>query len=350
MRRLAVGLIALGLAGTAPSLAGSGLSVGVSGNQLVDGNGHTLRLLGVNRSSFEYACAQGWGLNEGPTDATAIAAMKAWRINVVRIPLNEACWLGLPSVKPAYRGKPYRDAVTGYVQRLHAAGLYVILDLHWNAPGTQPALGQQVMPDADHSPAFWSSVAATFRADPAVLFDLYNEPHDVSWRCWRDGCAVPGGWRAAGMQALVNAVRSTGARQPLMLGGLGWSSDLSGWLTWEPRDTAHQLVASFHTYDFSGCSAPSCWNASVAPVAAKVPVVTGEFGESDCAHGYADSYMAWADAHGVSYLGWTWNPWDCSGGPALISDWNGTPTAYGAGLHDHLATLLAAGRARHARS
>ena len=46
-------------------------------------------------------------------------------------------------------------------------------------------------------------------------------------------------------------------------------------------------------------------------MAAKVPVVTGEFGENDCAHGYADGYMAWADAHGLSYLGWTWNPWDC---------------------------------------
>jgi hypothetical protein len=135
-----------------------------------------------------------------------------------------------------------------------------------------------------------------------------------------------------------------------MLGGLGWSSDLSAWLTWEPRDSAHQLVASFHTYNFSGCSSSACWNASVAPVAAKVPVVTGEFGESDCAHGYADSYMAWADAHGLSYLGWTWNPWDCSGGPALISDWNGTPTPYGAGLHDHLAALLAVHRSRGAHS
>ena len=85
-------------------------------------------------------------------------------------------------------------------------------------------------------------------------------------------------------------------------------------------------------------------------MAAKVPVVTGEFGENDCAHGYADSYMTWADAHGLSYLGWTWNPWDCGGGPALISDWNGTPTAYGAGLRDHLAALVAAHRSRRAGS
>jgi endoglucanase len=288
----------------------------------------------VNRSSFEYACAQGWGLSEGPTDAAAIETMKAWRIDAVRIPLNEACWLGLRTVRPAYRGAPYRRAVEGFVRRLHAAGLYVILDLHWNAPGSQRALGQQVMPDADHAPALWRSVATTFKADRSVLFDVYNEPHDVSWQCWRDGC---GPW--AGMQRLVTAIRSTGAAQPIMVGGLGWAGDLSGWLRWRPSDPRHALVASVHEYNFGDCADRMCWESTIAPVAAKVPVVTGELGENDCAHGFVDVYMAWADAHGVSYLGWTWNPWNCSSGPALIADWQGTPTPYGQGLRDHLAAL-----------
>jgi hypothetical protein len=41
--------------------------------------------------------------------------------------------------------------------------------------------------------------------------------------------------------------------------------------------------------------------------------------------------MTWADAHGIGHLGWTWNTWDCSKGPALISDDAGTPTAFGGG-------------------
>lgn len=329
------GLVAV-LAG-AGSSQGAALSIAVKGNRLVDGRGHTVRLLGVNRSSFEYACAQGWGFNEGPTDATAIAAMKAWRINAVRVPLNEACWLGLPSVKAAYRGPPYRAAVAGFVRRLHDAGLYVILDLHWNAPGARRALGQQVMPDADHTPAFWRSVATTFKADHALLFDVYNEPHDVSWRCWRDGCRTAAGWKAAGMAQLVTVIRATGATQPIMLGGLGWAGVLDEWLRWRPADPRHALVASVHKYNFADCPDRACWDAQIAPVAAKVPVVTGELGENDCAHGFVDEYMAWADAHGVSYLGWAWNVWNCKTGPALITDYSGTPTPYGAGLHDHLA-------------
>jgi hypothetical protein len=305
----------------------------VQGNRLVDGSGKTVRLLGVNRSSGEYACVQGWGIFEGPVDATAIAAMASWRINAVRVALNEDCWLGINGVKPSYSGAAYRSEVQGYVRRLHARRLVVILELHWNAPGARLATGQQPMPDADHAVAFWRSVAKTFRADGDVIFDLYNEPHDVTWKCWRDGC---GSW--VGMQQLVTSVRSTGARQPIMLGGLQWANDLGGWLTWRPRDPLRQLVAAFHLYNFNACGDAACWDRVIKPVAAKVPVVTGELGENDCAHGFIDGYMPWADAVGISYLGWTWNTWDCKSGPALISGYDGTPTAFGEGFRAHLAS------------
>jgi len=67
--------------------------------------------------------------------------------------------------------------------------------------------------------------------------------------------------------------------------------------------------------------------------------VTGELGENDCGHAYIDQYMSWADLHGISYLAWTWDTWDCANGPALITDYTGTPTAFGAGFRDHLAAL-----------
>ena len=91
VRPLALALALLTLAGSGS--AASGLAIKVQGSRLVDGDGHTVRLLGVSRSSFEYACAQGWGMKQGPIDRLAIAAMKSWRINVVRMPVNEACWL-----------------------------------------------------------------------------------------------------------------------------------------------------------------------------------------------------------------------------------------------------------------
>ena len=225
-----------------------------------------------------------------------------------------------------------------YVDRLNQAGLYVILDLDWNAPGRVRATGQQPMADLDHAPAFWSSVARVFKTDPAVAFDLYNEPYGISWPCWRNGCILPQGWRTAGMQALVNAVRSTGARQPIILTGLGSGNDLSSWLMYRPRDPAGQLVAGFHAYNFLPCATVACWNKDIRPVARRVPVVSTELGEADCSDAFVNRFMNWADSVGVSYLGWSWNPVGCRA-PALIKSWNGQPTAYGEGLRAHLMRL-----------
>jgi hypothetical protein len=45
--------------------------------------------------------------------------------------------------------------------------------------------------------------------------------------------------------------------------------------------------------------------------------------------------MAWADDRGIGYLAWTWNDWPNCDGPTLITDFDGTPTAYGAGVRAH---------------
>jgi endoglucanase len=326
--------LALGLL-IAVSACDPRLAVHVADNRLVDGDGQPIRLLGVNRSGLEYACIQDLGILAGPADKRAIAAMTAWRINAVRVPLNEDCWLGINRVPHAYSGARYRAAVRGYVRRLHRAGLIVVLDLHWSAAGSARATGQQPLPDLDHAPAFWASVAHAFRSDPAVMFDLYNEPFGASWRCWRDGCEMAGGWRSAGMQTLVNAVRSSGARQPVIATGLDWGGDVSSWLAYRPHDPAHQIAAGVHVYDFRPCRDPACWAEDFGPVARAVPVVATELGQKECASPFLDRFMNWADRAGVSYLGWTWNPTGCDS-PALIEAWNGRPTPSGMRFRAHL--------------
>lgn len=325
----------------AGSADADGVSVSVQGNHLVDGSGHPLRLLGVDRSGTEYACAQGWGIFDGPSDAGSIAAISSWDVNAVRVPLNEDCWLGINGVSPTFGGSAYQTAIQSYVHQLNQAGMVAVLDLHWGAPGDALALGQEMMPDL-HAIAFWQSVATTFVSDHGVIFDLFNEPHDVSWSCWLNGCMTSTGYRAVGIQSLVDTVRSTGASQPIMVEPLGWGGDLSGLLANAPVDPDHQLVASVHIYNTSACNTVSCWDGIIAPVAATYPVVTGELGETDCSSNFVDSYMAWADAHGISYLGWTWDSgggWSCASGPALIEGYSGTPNAYGIGVQQHLASL-----------
>lgn len=337
--RLTLWRIGLGL-GLLAASAGcqSGLAVHVVGGRLVTGQGQPLRLLGVNRSGAEYACVEGLGVIAGPTDRHAIAAMAAWRINAVRIPLNEDCWLGINGASDRYSGARYRGAIRRYVARLHRAGLFALLDLHWNAPGRAQATGQQPMADLDHAPAFWASVARAFRTDPATIFDLYNEPFSIDWRCWRNGCLLPSGWRTAGMQELVDAIRSQGADQPIIATGLDWGGDLSMWLKYRPDDPADQLIAGLHVYDFRSCLTAGCWTTEVAPTARRVPVVATELGQKVCSSSFIERFMNWADRTGISYLAWAWDPAGCSA-PALIRSWDGQPTASGQLLRAHLIKL-----------
>ncbi len=313
----------------------------VKGNRILH-KGKEIQLRGINRSGTEYACLQGYGVTDSPQperidSRTMIRAMTTWKINVVRVPLNEDCWLGV-NTDSRFAGEAYRTAIKRYVKRLHSFGLFAIIDLHTAAPGTMQSVQIAPMPDADHAPAAWRSLARTFKRDRKVLFDLYNEPHDVTWDCWRDGCTLDG-YQAVGMQRLVDVVRRTGARQPLLLGGIDYAGDPSEWVKHIPRDPRHALILSNHNYGgLHPC--PATCRAQLAAAHRHHPVVIGELGQDDCAHDYVDDFMGWADQRNIGYLGWAWDAvkpggWDCAKGPALITDYDGTPTQLGVGFRDH---------------
>lgn len=371
-----------GSAGSAGANAGAGGSSGggsnlpglhVVGTHLEDG-GKTVRLAGWNRPGGEYSClGKTPSVFDGPTDMASLGAMQAWKgFNTIRIPLNETCWLGINNINGAASGQTYVTAVSNYVSMFRSAGIYVIVEMHWNAPGTFIANSQMPMADADHAIDFWKAVADKFKGDPGVIYDLYNEPHLNStpkggftagansadaWSCWLNGgCTITpqtweqqtGGYVVAGMQQMLDAVRGTGATNLVLAGGLNWAGDLSGWTAHAPHDSANNLAAAGHVYyKPEQCMGTQCY--STLQDFAKggtLPLVTGEVGEFDCEHGFIDDFMSWADGAGVSYLAWSWSLEPCgspgpsySAGPSLISNWNGTATAYGQGFKDHLATL-----------
>lgn len=388
------------------------LSIRVQGNHFVNGQGHTVQLVGVNVSSTAWSCV--WDDDYAETGTlTDASVLASWHINAVRIPLNEDCWLGINKLPSGAHvtAAGYRSAIESFVTALNRKGIYAILDAHYTAPGTWAATYSESMPDA-HTLAFWTSVARAFAANHAVIFDAFNEPGIGSfndrtaktWNHWRNGGfsiaqyfsglgskSTLVTWTAVGMQQLVNAIRgvhgfpATGATQPILLGGVNYSNDLLEWLQYEPADPDHQLAAAFDNYwqtgtGTEGCDDTACWRSEIAPVAAKVPIVTAEFDEGyDCsgARGapadgghlpgnlaaFDTTYMNWADAHGVSYLGWGWfvptpSPYpSCtsaevtqngSGGAGgeitLIRSFNGTAVAPdGTNLQAHLAALFHSG-------
>ena len=339
----------------------------MSGTKLVNSaTAQQVVLHGVDRSGGEYSCVNGTGVWDGPMDQTAVSAIRSWNVTAVRVPLNEACWNGESYVNSAYAGATYISAVTAYVNLLNSNGIVAILDMHWtDGKYTGPSSGctsaravcQKPMPDSAQAIAFWTSVATTFKGNNAVIFDLFNEPYASratgsaisGWQCWLNGGTCPGiSYQVAGMQAMVNAVRSAGANNVIMVGGEEYANDLGtpgstsdpSILTYLPTDPDHDIAVSWHSYNFNACSTQSCWTSQVQPVVAQVPVIAGEIGENDCASGYVTPLMTWLDSQQASYLAWAWNAdFQCSSGPGLISDYSGTPTNYGAGVKSHLQSL-----------
>lgn len=373
----------------------------VDGTGLVDARGRSIRLLGVNVSGTQDACVQNKGFGWGPLDASEARSIAKWQANVARVPLNEDCWLGINGSPAAYSGLQYQKAMKRWVNDLNRAGLVVVLDLFSTAPGEYLSSGQWPMPDADHAVRFWREVGSAFSRDASVIFDLFNEPFvgglnptAQDWSCWLNGCNTSfrhclrsSGqacsvvtYQAAGMQDLLNAVRSSGAKQPIMVGGLNWAGDPCGfrsaagviggcqWQRYAPLDPENQLIVSFHTYNWTACSTRACWIVDLGPLAEKHPIVTGELGETDCSSSYIAAFMGWADTVNVSYLATSWeppgptDPQHCVAAPAganqdssstggsnqaginlrLLADWTGMPSTIspeGAAFRSHLRVV-----------
>ncbi len=272
---------------------------------------------GVDRPSLEWSST---GQNLSQSDYQNMAG---WKANVVRIALNQDFWL---SDSPAYAAD-YAALVDTQISWAEAAGLDVILDLHWSDKGDysqKPA--QQRMADA-HSKTFWQEVAGRYKSDGRVLFELYNEPHDVGWNVWLSGGPSGDGFTVTGMQALYDTVRSTGAENLVIIGGLEFAFDLSG--VNANRVKGHNIVWATHPYNQQG-KQPSNWDGAFGALAATDPVMATEFGDTtpSCGTTYYASLLSYLDAHHISWSGWAWFVASCQF-PSIITDWSGTPSAAG---------------------
>ena len=206
----------------AEDLARPGRSVELKthGNRVVGAAGAEVLLQGLSVDSMQ------WGPGERVSWSIRVA-LDEWKANVIRLPVDDRRWFGEEKASAAYR-KQVDDAVALCAAR----GAYLILDYHgFGAPRPRHV-------------DFWKDAAARYANHPAVLFELFNEPHGISWKLWRDGGDLrtdrhkdenpaenqlqSEGDFTQGMQALVDAVRGTGAKNIVLVGGLDWAYDLTG--------------------------------------------------------------------------------------------------------------------------
>jgi len=318
----------------------------VEGKFIKNEDNEIIMLRGANRPGTEYSCVQYAKIFDGPYDEAHLHQIREWKMNVLRVPLNEDCWLGTNGpAESFYFGAEYRKSIERYVDLITDNNIAVIVDLHWASHNGTLATEQVAMPNNGNSIKFWKQVADVFKDNSRVIFDLYNEPFpygntwdsEAAWQCWKDGtnCDID---NVSGMQQMVDAIRSTGSKNIILLSGIQYATSFTRFLEYIPFDPIKQLGAALHSYDFNYCRSRGCWDVYLRPIYDSIPLVATETGQKDCLHDFLIDFIHYCDKNSIHYLAWSWLTGDCNI-PSLIQDYMGTPSNFGKGYKHHLDKL-----------
>lgn len=302
----------------------------VKGNRLVNTEGEEVWLQGSNVPSME------WNPRGENILKSIQVVLDEWNGNVIRLPVKEEYWYGKG-------GDDYKKLINDAVNMTANRGAYLVLDLHrYRSP-------KQIHAD------FWKEAATVYKNHPAVLFDLMNEPHGTSWEVWRNGGFVAEkkkagdedaflseiekknnarGFESIGMQALIDAVRSTGAKNIVIVGGLDYAYDLSGILNGYAVDDkgGNGIMYSTHVYPWK-----RGWQKSFLDVAEKYPILVGEVGADAkkmdfMPHDIQEDWDTWVPSmlgliqkHKLNWTAWCLHP---GASPRMLVDWTYEPTPY----------------------
>lgn len=228
------------------------------------------------------------------------AARLDWHANTIRLQIIQDKLVG-------QGGQHYRPQYMRYIRQLVAFGLRQHLTMVLNAQ-TEESTGwaaKETMPTRATF-VFWAQMMRWYKNNPAVVFDLFNEPRHTSWARW-----------AADMQALVNYVRRAGAGNWVWVEGRWWGSTLDG----APllHDRLRRLAYTYHhagaPWDYQNTPTVATWDAAFGNLAEQgQPVIDAEFanyvGSYDWTHPARTvrQYLAYMTAHHIGMLAWSLLP------------------------------------------
>ena len=224
------------------------------GNRIVNGTAEIVRLKGLMIPDPARLAG------ERRYTRTLFETVAATGANVIRIPVHPQFWARDPDYL-----RHYLDPAVRWAGEL---GMYVILDWHSignEATGYAPQVPELFCHTDAMTTNFWEHVAFHFKDEPQVIFEIFNEPQNISAADWRS-CA----------NRLVRVIRAQRARQLIIVGGLEYGRKLD-WVLREPVAGENITYAS-HIFP---SHARSGWDHDFGSVAARYPVVITEWGFID---------------------------------------------------------------------
>jgi hypothetical protein len=282
-----------------------------AGNRIIEvETSRGVLLRGVNRSGMEYSEPdhEGFASAAGICGAELRHIARAWRANIVRIPINQDWVLRGRGGHPA---ATYLRDLDRIVRWAASNGMYTLLDLQWLDADRPFGANRQFVPPLPNpeSTGMWEQLALRYRDEAAVLFDVFNEPHDRMlddpYPLWRaDGTMEdPGKHRvtmadwAPWARKLIDAIRGPHPESLIFVSGLNWGYDLRGF----PLDR-RELVYSTHVYRNKGTD----WDGAFGNLALAYPVFAGEWGGRDGDLEWGQRLAAYFDARGIGWTAWSW--------------------------------------------
>lgn len=206
------------------------------------------------------------------------------------------------------------------------AGCFIILDMHqymrYTVGGAQYIIGETAQATAANYADVWGKLAARYKAQPKVIFELMNEPHDLNLTTL-----------VSTYNAAIAAIRAAGAANMIMLDGTAytgaqsWVSSGNGAAMLNISDSANNYVFDVHQYldpDGSGINTTCVVGSGASRMQpftdwARANGKRGFLGETD----FAANTQCYTEANALFthiknnadvYLGWTY--WSAGFWPA----------------------------------
>jgi len=298
-----------------------GPSYTTSGNQIL-ANGTAFVPYGITVFGLSY---REWQSRLAGDEAQIDATAQTWHGNTIRIQVAPADLLDAHPYDSAFL-----NAIRTEVSRAQQDGMNVILTAQDERTTKIP------MPD-EAVARFWSILAPMYAGDPAVWFDLFNEPRlgganvpptSPIWNVWQNG-----GQKYVGMQSLINEVRRY-ASNVILVEGLAKAETLSG-LPSHPL-TGSNLVYAVHPYfSLPRWSTSAGWNKNWGDISEQVPVVVDEWGEYERSGGnckpdaprLVPKFLAYLSARNIGLIAWSLEP-----GVLVVNGNLGAPTSFSPGV------------------
>jgi len=246
----------------------------VQGNQIIGPSGQPLVLRGAHIASA-FVFYNSWFHNNDVSrrfSSTILNEMaKTWHMNALRIPLSNWIW--------AKDSSNYIKTLDQVVQQANAVGLYTILTLHDDATAGSP-YGTGACTPKPESVTFWKAIATHYINNPMVIFDAFNEPKFVDGPHWLSGGGTMKGSTGKtapviGMQGLVDAIRSVGAKQIVVIGGTAYPLKYSE-KNAQLKINDPNIVYTKHWYKEISLGNPSYWDSQIGYFK-QFPIYFGEW-------------------------------------------------------------------------